>query len=301
VQQQVASGRLAYPGCSLSCQAERRPITHSRGKRDLTSGGACDGTSAPAGWAGPVRLLSRTTTCWTSHRGVQGERADRALMGLCKAEVHGRLNIRSAHGKAGAGTGAGSGAKQHLKEVTEAPRAAPAPEQATEINAPALPAGWRGKLCARFPVCAKLVIALALVRIRKDVIGFAHLLELLFRGGVARVDIGMILPRQPTIGFFDLVRCRRAGDPEDGIVVAELCGHSVWLLLLNLPSGCARIRYTVQHSNGSRALPVRGAKMMPKPTSASNAPCRQTHTLTRGTRALHRSVSIDHGSELSRT
>jgi hypothetical protein len=139
-------------------------------------------------------------------------------MCLFEAEVHGRLHILTAHGKTSAGTGAASGAKQHLKEVAHAPWTAPASEQVAEIHASTLPAGRRGKCRPCFPVRAELIIALALVRIEENVIGFAHLLELLLRGGVARVDVRMIFARQPAIGFLDLVLRRCAGDPEDGIV-----------------------------------------------------------------------------------
>jgi len=83
-------------------------------------------------------------------------------------------------------------------------------------------------------------------------------------------------------GTLALICCRCTGDPKDGIGVAALCSHSVCLLLRNLPSGCARIRDTVQHSNVSCVLPVWDAKMMPKPASAASAPCRQTHTSTNG-------------------
>src|SRR4029453_13274365 len=98
-------------------------------------------------------------------------------MRLFKAKVHGRLNILTTHRKARARARTTPRPIKHLKKVAEVPRAAPAPEQVTEVNVHAFPARRRGKISPCLPVFAELVIALALVRIGEDGVGFAYLLE----------------------------------------------------------------------------------------------------------------------------
>ena len=55
---------------------------------------------------------------------------------------------------------------------------------------------------------AKLVVTLALVRIRKNTIGFCSLLELLLSLFVARITVRVILYGLLLIGFLDLVSRR---------------------------------------------------------------------------------------------
>jgi hypothetical protein len=67
---------------------------------------------------------------------------------------------------------------------------------------------------------AKAVIGSALVRIAKRGIGLAQLLELLFRLGVTRIAVGMILESQLAVGAFDLLLGGRAFNRQDFVVVA---------------------------------------------------------------------------------
>ena len=52
---------------------------------------------------------------------------------------------------------------------------------------------------------AKLVVALALLRVVEHVVGFGSLLELLLSLFVARVTVGMVFDGYLTIRFLDLV------------------------------------------------------------------------------------------------
>ena len=52
---------------------------------------------------------------------------------------------------------------------------------------------------------ARLVVLLALGLIRQHVVGFGDFLEAPFGRGVARVLVGMVIPRQLAIGLFDLL------------------------------------------------------------------------------------------------
>ena len=56
----------------------------------------------------------------------------------------------------------------------------------------------------------------------KDGGGFARVRELLFRSGVASIDIGMIRARQSARGLADFVVRRSPSHVEDVIIVAEL-------------------------------------------------------------------------------
>jgi hypothetical protein len=134
-------------------------------------------------------------------------------MYLFEGEFNSRLDVLPTHGKAGTSASATSAAKQRLKKVAEAARAAPGAEKVAEVgifDAPAFPARRWGEISPRLPVLAELVIALALLRIGEDRIGLPDLLEFLFRAFVVRVDVGVILARQLAVGFLDVVRSRGA-------------------------------------------------------------------------------------------
>src|SRR5712691_5599382 len=98
-------------------------------------------------------------------------------MRLFEAEFDGRFDILPTHGKARASAWATPGTKQRRKEVAEAARAAPATEEVAVFNMPAFPARRRGEISARLPVLAELVVALALLGIGENLIGFSDILE----------------------------------------------------------------------------------------------------------------------------
>jgi hypothetical protein len=60
----------------------------------------------------------------------------------------------------------------------------------------------------------------------KDGVGSARVRELLFRSGVASIDIGMIRARQSARGLLDFVVRRCTSHVEDVIIVTELDSHS---------------------------------------------------------------------------
>jgi hypothetical protein len=102
-------------------------------------------------------------------------------MRLFEAEFKGRLDVLTAHGKARPGARATPGAKQRLKKVAEVARPASSTEEVApvaHINVPTFPARRWGEISARLPVLAELVVALTLLRIREDLVGFPDLLVL---------------------------------------------------------------------------------------------------------------------------
>jgi hypothetical protein len=60
---------------------------------------------------------------------------------------------------------------------------------------------------------------MALFRIAQDVVGFLHVLEAVFGGLIARIQIRMIFAREFPVGFADLVFRGAAGDAERLIVI----------------------------------------------------------------------------------
>src|SRR6185437_8011454 len=71
---------------------------------------------------------------------------------------------------------------------------------------------------------------LALLRLAQDVVRLLHILELVFGGFVVGVDVGMELARQAPVGLADLLRRRRALDPERLVVVFGRSGHALGLV-----------------------------------------------------------------------
>src|SRR4029077_890914 len=163
----------------------------------------------------------------THGRRLQRDCAACAVMRLSEAELYGRLNVLTTHGKARASAWAAPGAKQRLKKVAEA-ASAPGTEEVAEIavcNVPAFPARRRGEISARLPVLAELVIAFTLLRIGEDCIGLPNIFEFFFRRCVAGVDVRVILARQLTVGLLDVVRRRGARHTQGLVVVLELDSH----------------------------------------------------------------------------
>ncbi len=64
------------------------------------------------------------------------------------------------------------------------------------------------------------IIGGALLHIRQHGVGFAAFLELIFRVGIVRIAVGMVLERQLAIGAFDLLIGGGVGYPQHFIVVA---------------------------------------------------------------------------------
>ena len=71
---------------------------------------------------------------------------------------------------------------------------------------------------------AVAIVGGAFLFVHQDVVGFAELLEFLFRVRVVRIFVGMKFDRELAIGALDLVAGRIAFDAQDFVVIA-LGGH----------------------------------------------------------------------------
>src|SRR5437016_11365303 len=69
------------------------------------------------------------------------------------------------------------------------------------------------------PLLAILIVLRALVSVAQDLMGFTDLLELVFGGFVAGVDIRVVLTRELAIGGFDLLLIRRSRDSQYLVIV----------------------------------------------------------------------------------
>src|SRR5215510_5084876 len=188
-------------------------MAHPGGNGHIEGFGARHHTHATTRRAGLLILHAAAVTGGTHVRRLQRDRACGPVMRLFEAEFDGRLDVLPTHGKAGASAPTAPGTKQRLKKVAEAARATPGTEQVAEVgifDAPTFPARRRGEISTRLPVLAELVVALTFLRIGEGFIGLSDLLKLLLRAVVARVDVGVILARQLTISFLDVVRSRGA-------------------------------------------------------------------------------------------
>ena len=145
---------------------------------------------------------------------VHRERLARAVKGLVERDLDARLDVPAA----------GAAAPAPLEEVFEshalasgpaAPACRVAEDGAEELReipgvaevAPVLDsepsAGGPGRsLGVALPVRSKRVVAVALLGIGEDLVGFADLLEA-FGRVLALGDVGMVFPREPSIGGLD--------------------------------------------------------------------------------------------------
>src|SRR5580692_5905500 len=71
----------------------------------------------------------------------------------------------------------------------------------------------------------KLVVNLALLGIAQDIVGFRKRLELLLRGLVSRIDVGMVLARKFAERFANVLGGGRLFYAKRGVVVFGLCCH----------------------------------------------------------------------------
>ena len=93
--------------------------------------------------------------------------------------------------------------------------------------------------CPGFGIEADLIIHLLLLGIAEYIICFLYLLEPLFGGFVARIQIGVVLARKVPVRFSDFLRAGAAFHPECLIKV----GH--WCLLLVVYVGELGVYYVV--------------------------------------------------------
>ena len=67
---------------------------------------------------------------------------------------------------------------------------------------------------------AMTVVQRPLLLVRQDVVGLLDFLELRFRRLVARIDVGMVLPCQRSIGLLDRLGRRVTSHPKDLVIIA---------------------------------------------------------------------------------
>src|SRR6185436_20116367 len=72
------------------------------------------------------------------------------------------------------------------------------------------------------PVGAQLVVLLPLIGIAKDFVRFVNFLDAILSRLVARVDVGMVLPRQLAKGLLDLFFGRGLRHAERLVIVLEV-------------------------------------------------------------------------------
>ncbi len=189
--------------------------------------------AAAAAVGARVRRRARTRTrcrgrCGTC-RARQLQRQRRPAHGLVEAERDlGRRVLaldRTAPRSSGAARCRRRAAEQVGEQVAE-PAAAARAEQVGHVEgrAAGVPAGV---VAAAGPIAAavaaeqrpRLVVLLALLRIRQHVVGLGHLFEACLGLGVARVLVRVQVTRELAVGLLDARRVRVLGDAERGVVV----------------------------------------------------------------------------------
>jgi hypothetical protein len=112
----------------------------------------------------------------------------------------------------------GRPAKEHIEYISQAPEIGTKPSKTTKSLEPAKPLVTGGGM-------AKAVILSPFFRITQDFIGFSYFLKLGLRILIVGIGVGVVLPGQLAVSFFDFLLRGVPGHPQDFIVVA-LC-HGV--------------------------------------------------------------------------
>src|SRR5262249_30680033 len=94
------------------------------------------------------------------------------------------------------------------------------------------------------PILPQFVVLLAPGRVAQDFVRLVQLLEPGLGDLVARIDVGMVLPRQLTKGLLDLFVGGRLGDAEGGVVILEVHDYSNPRRRMSWSSSCARRRFS---------------------------------------------------------
>ena len=116
-------------------------------------------------------------------------------------------------------------AEQIAKDITQVHTACAA-KAATEAAA-----GLAGPIVGIDPSETELVIALALVRVGKNIVGLVDLLELFLGILIAGVQIRVVLFGQLAVGAFDLGIGGIFADPQHLVVISFFC-HRIYPLYL---------------------------------------------------------------------
>ena len=97
-------------------------------------------------------------------------------------------------------------------------------------------AGLAGPIVGIDPSETELVIALALVRVGKNIVGLVDLLELFLGVLIAGVQVGVVLFGQLAVGAFDLGIGGVFADPQHLVVITFFC-HRIYPLYLWVVKG----------------------------------------------------------------
>src|SRR5712692_2177340 len=100
MEEQVASGRVAYAGFTLSRQAYDRAMVYPGRNGHIEGCGARHHPRATTRRAGLLLLHAAAVAGRAHGRGVEYDRAGGSVVRLFEAECNGRLDILTTHGKA---------------------------------------------------------------------------------------------------------------------------------------------------------------------------------------------------------
>ena len=129
-------------------------------------------------------------------------------------------------------TAKATAAEQIAEDIAQVNTAAEtAAKAATEATA-----GLAGPIVGIDPSETELVIALALVRVGKNIVGLVDLLELFLGVLIAGVQVGVVLFGQLAVGAFDLGIGGVFADPQHLVVITFFC-HRIYPLYLWVVKG----------------------------------------------------------------
>ena len=165
---------------------------------------------------------------------VQRDLFGAAVGGLLKGQDHIGLNVMALARRVGVGAGRAAEAAK----AAEATAAEQITEDVAQIHtacaakaATKAAAGLAGPIVGIDPSESELVIALALVRVGKNIVGLIDLLELFLGVLVAGVQVGVVLFGQLAVGAFDLGIGGVFADPQHLVVITFFC-HRIYPLYL---------------------------------------------------------------------
>lgn len=216
----AASLAVALVARSLDDLSPTAAVRAGTGRHDLAKGGLSAGRDRPlppapgTGLNGSAGLGAAAVTPGTLGHPPDPDLFLDPLEALFQGEDHLHLEIGAPDRPPGLALAAAHAAEKGVKDVA----------QVSEILIATKTAG-RGSPARKARTAgagpAKGVILASFVRIRQDGVGLADLLEAFLGLGIALVLVGVVLPRQTPVGFFDLVVRRASGDAQDLVVVFQ--------------------------------------------------------------------------------
>ena len=133
-----------------------------------------------------------------------------------KADIRADTDIVAPARRVGIASGAAAEAEDIAEEVAQIPEIPEAAAEAAESAAAEARVGVEGRV-------TELVIFLALLLVGEHLVGLVGLLEALLAFLVAGVQVGMVLPGDFAVGFFDLIGRGALVHAQDLIIISLLC------------------------------------------------------------------------------